>query len=51
MARETTEDLTDVELERLLHAAAEDEREGRTVHCAGKDELRVFLEAVRSNPA
>lgn len=51
MARETTEDLTDAELEGLLHAAAEEEREGRTVHCADKDELRTFLEVIRSDSA
>lgn len=51
MARETTEDLTDSELEDLLHAAVEDEREGRTVHCADEGELRSFLESARSDPA
>ena len=51
MARKTTEDLTDSELEGLLDAAVEDERQGRIVHCADKAELRSFLEAVRSDPA
>lgn len=51
MARKTTEDVTDAELEGLLHAAVEDDREGRVVHCANKDELRSFLESARPDPA
>jgi len=51
VARETTEDLTDADMEGLLHAAVEDEREGRIVHCADKDELRIFLESNRPYPA
>jgi len=51
MARRTTDDLTDSELESLLHAAVEDEREGRILHCADKVELRSFLDAVQSDPA
>ena len=50
VARKTTEDLTDAELEDLLVAAVEDQREGRIVHCADKDELRSFLESVRLDP-
>jgi hypothetical protein len=51
MARRTTENLTDAEMESLLHAAVEEEREGRTVHCADKVELRSFLETIRSDRA
>jgi hypothetical protein len=51
MVRKTTGNLTDAELEGLLQAAVEDEREGRVVHCADQVELRRFLEATRSNPA
>jgi len=50
VARKATEDLTDADLEALLHAAVEDEREGRVVHCADQLELRSVLEAARSNP-
>jgi hypothetical protein len=50
VARKTTEDLTEAELEGLLHAAVEEEREGRVIHCADQVELRSFLEAARSNP-
>jgi len=50
MARKTTEDLTDSDLEGLIEAAVEDERQGRIVHCADQNELRSFLESVRPDP-
>ncbi len=51
MARKITQDPTDAELEDLLHAGVEDEREGRIVHCADEDELRSYLKTVQSDPA
>jgi hypothetical protein len=44
VARDTDErDLTDEDLERLLRAAVEDEREGLITHCATEQELQEFL--------
>lgn len=44
VARDTHErDLTDEDLERMLDAAVQDEREGRITHCETEQELQEFL--------
>ena len=44
VARDTHEpDLTDEDLERMLDAAVQDEREGRISHCDTEHEWQEFL--------
>lgn len=49
--RMTDQELTDQDLEDLVRAGLDDEREGRVVHCADRRELGDLLDRLRSQPA